>query len=76
MPFELREMQGVAFRNNKKSEKQPDWRGELLINGQPMEWVAWERDGKRGMFLSFRISEARPRPERGFDGERDDATPF
>lgn len=73
--FELRELSGVAFRNDrKKSEKQPDWRGELLMNGQPMELAMWERDGKRGMFLSFKIGEARPRPQAdGFPGDRDNS---
>jgi hypothetical protein len=80
MAFELRELQGVAFKNDDKaSEKMPDWRGEFLLNGQKMEWAAWEKDGKRGMFLSFKIGEARERkPARGFpsDGHDDSGVPF
>jgi hypothetical protein len=71
MAFELRELQGVAFKNDDKAnEKQPDWRGEFLLDGRKMEWVAWEKEGKRGTFLSFRLGEARERKR------SDESVPF
>lgn len=74
MAFELRELQGVAFKEDeKRSEKAPDWKGKFLLNGQPMEWAAWERDGQRGMFLSFKIGPAR---ERGPRRDDESSVPF
>lgn len=72
MAFELRENQGVAFRNDDKAnERMPDWRGEFLSeSGQKMEWAAWEKEGQRGTFLSFKIGPARER------GKRDGGVPF
>lgn len=73
MAFELRELQGVAFKEDeKRSEKSPDWRGKFLLDGREMEWAAWEREGKRGMFLSFKIGEARPKvPRRAISSDDD-----
>jgi hypothetical protein len=65
MAFELRELSGVAFREDeKRSEKAPDWKGKCLVNGQPHELAMWIREGKRGEFLSFKIGPARERTSR------------
>lgn len=62
MPYELKELTGVMFKDNqKKNTKGPDWRGEFLLNGVPHELAAWEKEGGRGTFLSFQM---KPKQER------------
>jgi uncharacterized protein (DUF736 family) len=57
--MEQRNNSGVLFRNHRKNEgsKQPDYRGELMIDGAMFEISAWEREGKRGRFLSIAIQD-------------------
>jgi len=54
MSYENREGSGVLFSNTRKTKpNQPDWKGEVKINGVDMELVAWIKKGKNGYdFLS------------------------
>jgi len=64
MAYELRELQGNAFNNkHKKSDKAPDMRGELLVNGVPHEIAIWHKSGQNGPFIGFKISEKQERPQ-------------
>ncbi len=68
MAFELRELQGNIFDNKyKESDKQPDKKGDLLLNGVPHEIAIWIKQGAKGEFWGFKISEKRqkadPMPE-------------
>ena len=64
MAYELRELQGNAFGNrNKKTDKHPDMRGEFLLNGVPYEIAIWHKQGTKGPFLGFKISEKQERQE-------------
>ncbi len=56
MAFEQREGGGVLFKNDrKKSEKEPDYKGNALINGTEMDVAAWVKEGKNGKFFSLSI---------------------
>ena len=47
---------GVLFKEEKKSEKHPDYKGNCLINGKQMYIAAWineSKEGKKYMSLSF-----------------------
>tara|TARA_Y100000310_G_scaffold311416_1_gene357666 strand:- start:113 stop:388 length:276 start_codon:yes stop_codon:yes gene_type:complete len=47
---------GVLFKEEKKSEKHPDYKGNCLINGKQMYIAAWintAESGKKYMSLSF-----------------------
>ena len=47
---------GALFKEEKKSEKHPDYKGDSLINGQKMYIAAWineSQNGKKYMSLSF-----------------------
>ena len=49
MAFEQKDMSGAIFKNDKKVEgsKQPDRKGDCVINGKAY-WVSgWLKDGKR-----------------------------
>lgn len=65
MAFELKEGSGSLFKNDRKEkDSHPDYRGEILIDGQ-LYWInAWVRDGKRGKFFSL---SARPKDAKAPD---------
>jgi len=52
----------------KKSEKQPDWRGTVNIDGVDREVAMWNKTTKSGdTFLSGKVGdEAKPKPGIGF----------
>lgn len=55
---------GVLFSNQKKSDKQPDYRGKLNVNGKEFEIAGWLKDTKNGdKFLSLKIQEPREKKE-------------
>lgn len=48
----------VLFKNDKKSDKQPDYTGTLTLeDGTEKRIAAWIREGKKGKFMSGKISE-------------------
>ncbi len=57
MAYELNEGQGTLFRNTKKEEgsKQPDYRGEVKLDGTLMEVAGWIKEGKNGKWVSLSI---------------------
>jgi uncharacterized protein (DUF736 family) len=56
----MREGQGSLFRNElKDSDKQPDYRGSLMIGGKVWEIAGWKKEGKKGTFLSLKAQEQR-----------------
>ena len=49
---------GAIFKNDKKtSEKQPDYKGKVNVNGKEMEVALWVKQGKNGSFFSASFSE-------------------
>ena len=47
---------GALFKEEKKSEKHPDYKGDCLVNGQKMyisAWINTAESGKKYMGLSF-----------------------
>lgn len=62
MAYERREGQGSLFPNRKKEpgSKQPDWRGDALVNGVLMEVAAWSKESAKGSFLSLSIKPKHP----------------
>lgn len=59
MTYERKDGDYVLFTNKyKKMENQPDYRGEIRINGVDMEMAGWKRIGQDGKaYLTGRISE-------------------
>jgi len=42
---------GAIFKNDKKtSDKQPDYKGKVNVNGKEMEVALWVKQGKNGSF--------------------------
>jgi hypothetical protein len=52
-------VRGALFRNTEKTEssKQPDYRGDLLVNGVELKLSGWIRESPRGKFLSLVAKE-------------------
>lgn len=66
MAYEHREGQGSLFKNSKKEEgsKQPDYRGDAMVNGTLMEVAAWIKEGNGGKFFSLSIKPKEAREEK------------
>jgi len=52
---------GVLFASkNKKSEKHPDYNGQINVNGREWALAGWKKQSKKGeTFLSIKVSEPR-----------------
>ena len=79
MSGEKHDMSGILFKNTfKKSEKQPDYTGTIVIDDEEFGLAAWIKDGKKGKFMSLGVTrkdgekaQAKPKPE-----PEDDDLPF
>jgi uncharacterized protein (DUF736 family) len=66
MAYELRDGSGSLFRNERKQEgdRQPDYRGDAMVNGRKVEIAAWLKTSASGKkFLSLKFSEPRERDQ-------------
>lgn len=62
MAYELNEGQGSIFPNQKQNERQPDFRGSILIKGQLYDLSCWNHVSKNGKeYISL---NAQPHVER------------
>ena len=67
MAYELKEMQGSLFKNNKKTtELQPDYTGKIKVNGVELQLSAWVAKTKAGeTYLNIKAKEAMPNSNTG-----------
>lgn len=55
--MEKRDNSGVLFKNDKKeSEKHPDYKGNLTVDGKDYWLSAWVKEGKGGKFMGLALS--------------------
>ena len=52
------ELSGVLFKNDKKSEKSPDYTGRCQIGNREYRMAAWIKQGKKGKFMSLAFQDA------------------
>lgn len=78
MPYEAKPGDATVFREtDKRSDKAPDWKGTVIIphdaqSGEKMEIAFWSKDGRKGQFLSGRVSKLRARPDQRQSSPRRD----
>lgn len=62
MAYEHKEGQGSLFKNEKQNDRQPDFKGTILINGTTYEIAAWGRTSQKGeQYFSLQASLPRER---------------
>jgi len=71
--YEMKDGSFSLFKNDKKlTEKHPDYKGSIKINGVEHWFDAWLKEGKKGKFLSGRIGDPK---QKGFTPKGDDELP-
>lgn len=65
MAYTLKEGQGSLFKNEKQNDRQPDYKGTIVIGGTTYEIAAWERLSQRGLKY-FSLQAAQPREKRDY----------
>lgn len=79
MAYENREGFGALFKNeNRTSERQPEYKGSFKgLDGVEYDVAAWVKEGKKGKFLSLKVSHKREAAkERAGAPALDDSVPF
>ena len=65
MEKQARDNSGVLFKNDKKeTEKHPDYKGSILINGTDYWLSAWIKEGKSGKFMGLAVSPKEAQPSK------------
>jgi len=58
--MDIKENTGVLFKNDRKTEKQPAYRGEINVEGKYWAIALWDRKSSKGTtYLSVAIQEFR-----------------
>jgi hypothetical protein len=81
MAFEPKNDSGSLFRNDRReSDSHPEYRGDGIVNGEPVWINAWVKEskktGKKFFSLSFRPKQERIDRSRPLSEDLDDAIPF
>jgi hypothetical protein len=68
--FEKRDMSGSLFKNNKKkTDKHPDYTGQVIINGEEMWISAWVKEARDSGMKYFSLA-FQPKDQQGQSPQR------
>lgn len=78
--MEKRDNSGVLFKNDKKdNERAPEYKGNIMVDGQEYWLSAWIKEGKSGKFMGLAVSpkDAQPPASKPLPKNlEDDSIPF
>lgn len=58
--MELKNNQGILFQNKKEKDSQPDFRGEVNVDGEIYQIALWKKKSKNdNVYLSVRVEPKR-----------------
>ena len=58
-----RDNSGVLFKSDKKdNERAPDYKGNIMVDGQEYWLSAWIKEGKSGKFMGLAVSPKDAQP--------------
>ena len=64
MAYEQKPGDGTLFKNEKTTDKQPDYTGSIItLDGKKFRLAAWVKEGNKGKFLSIKLSEFQKKEE-------------